>query len=302
VRKAFVSSLLQIAKNDNKIILLTGDLGYGVLESFQNELPDQFMNFGINEQSLMSAAAGMASDGLRPVVYSIGNFPTFRCLEQIRNDVCYMNLDVCIVAIGAGFAYGSAGYSHHLVEDISAISALPNINIYSPSDPQETNLVTGEIFSTKGPKYLRLGKGGESNHSIGFNEFTDGASVKLGDSRMTIVSTGAILEEVILAEYELKRAGIFPTIINVRNLSNVSELRKYMSGQLVLTVEEHLIRGGFGSIIREVSENSAEKIKNLGIESIDVKMNGSAKFLRKRYKIDSESIAQQAKEMALNHK
>ena len=297
MRKAFISTLLEIAQKDSNVTLLTGDLGYGVLESFQNELPNQFMNFGINEQSLMSAAAGMASDGLRPVVYSIGNFPTFRCLEQIRNDVCFMNLDVCIVAVGAGFAYGTAGYSHHLVEDISAISALPNIRIYSPSDPDETKLVTNEIFSIFGPKYVRLGKGGESNHDINFNEFIDGASIKSGATPLTILSTGVILEEVILAEHELNKIGIFPTIISVRNISRVSQLKKYFSGQSILTVEEHLTRGGLGSIVREICDKSILGIENLGIKSIDPNVNGSVSYLRKNYQIDSKSIVDKAKDM-----
>jgi transketolase len=258
------------------------------------------MNFGINEQSLMSAAAGMASDGLRPVVYSIGNFPTFRCLEQIRNDVCFMNLDVCIVAVGAGFAYGNAGYSHHLIEDISALSALPNMSIYSPSDPNEAKLVTNEIFSKNGPSYLRLGKGGETNHDIDFNEFTEGATIKLGATPLTILSTGVILGEVLVAERELKKIGILPTIINVRNISKSSQLKKYFPGRLILTVEEHLTRGGFGSIIRENCDNSVLGIRNLGIDSIDPNTNGSARYLRKNYKIDSLSIANAAQDMVMN--
>ena len=141
MRKVFLEELLKYARQDPRVILITGDLGYGVVDQFAEELPKQFINFGINEQSMMSAAAGMAKVGFKPFVYSIGNFPTFRCLEQVRNDVCYMNLDVTIVAVGAGLAYGTAGYSHHLVEDISALSALPNLRIYSPADGLETKVV-----------------------------------------------------------------------------------------------------------------------------------------------------------------
>ncbi len=141
MRNSFIDVLLQKAKQDERIILLTGDLGYGVVDQFARELPRQFINFGINEQTMMSAAGGLASKGFKPFVYSIGNFPTFRCLEQIRNDVCYMNLDVTIVALGAGFAYGTAGYSHHLIEDISAISPLPHIQIFSPADTFEAKIV-----------------------------------------------------------------------------------------------------------------------------------------------------------------
>ena len=161
MRDAFVKILLQAAKKDKDIILITGDLGFGVLDEFQSELPDQFINSGVNEQTMMGMAAGIASTGKRVFVYSIGNFPTLRCLEQIRNDVCLMNNSVVVVSVGAGYAYGPQGYTHHALEDIAVMRAMPNIEIFIPSDPAETELITNFLAKSKLPSYLRLGKSNE---------------------------------------------------------------------------------------------------------------------------------------------
>jgi len=161
LRNAFATQLLDIARADSSILLITGDLGYGVLDRFQQELPEQFINAGVAEQTMMSMAAGLAASGYRPFVYSIANFPTFRCLEQIRNDVCYMDNPVTIVSVGAGLVYGVHGYSHHAVEDLAIIRSLPNITIYSPCDSVETKYSVNKILESKHPAYLRLGKGGE---------------------------------------------------------------------------------------------------------------------------------------------
>ena len=159
MRTAFARNLLEIAKVDSSVILLTGDLGYGVLDDFSSQLPDQFINAGISEQSMMSMAAGFASKGFRPFVYSIANFPTFRCLEQIRNDVCYMGNPVTIVSVGAGLGYGNLGYSHHAIEDIAIIRSLSEMQIYSPCDSNEVGYVLEKIMNENKPSYLRFGKG-----------------------------------------------------------------------------------------------------------------------------------------------
>ena len=153
MRDAFIQTLLEEAKRDSNLILITGDLGFGVLESFERELPRQFLNSGIAEQSMLGLAAGIASTGKRVFVYSIGNFPTLRALEQIRNDVCYMNNPVVIVSVGSGYSYGSQGYTHHALEDIAAMRALPNMNVISPADPIETEILTRYLASDRKPAY-----------------------------------------------------------------------------------------------------------------------------------------------------
>lgn len=288
MRNTFINLLLQKAKNDERIILLTGDLGYGVVDIFASELPEQYINFGINEQTMMGAAAGFASQGFKPIVYSIGNFPTFRCLEQIRNDVCYMNMDVTIVALGAGFAYGSAGYSHHLVEDISAISALPNIRIFSPADTVETEMVLENVISVRGPKYVRLGKGGEGNLTQQFNREVPGISFLPGSSEELILSTGNILTES-LALRELHPIRM-PTLASCYDFMGLETYLSESNFAKIITLEEHVARGGFGSIVREILGTYQVEFSSIAIGQIDSSISGSQKFLRNHYGITAEQL------------
>ncbi len=288
MRNVFIDELLTRAKNDERIILVAGDIGYGVLDNFAEKLPKQFINFGINEQSMMSAAAGLAQSGLKPIVYSIGNFPTFRCLEQIRNDICYMNLDVTIVSVGAGFAYGTAGYSHHLVEDISAISALPKIKIYSPADTVETRLLSNLISETPGPKYVRLGKGGEGFLTDKFDQSHQGFSLLTDDGDLAIVSTGSILSESLKLRTLL--GDIRPTLISIYELSAVKSAFSHRDFAKVIVLEEHVLRGGLGSIILETVNSRVSEIQRFGIREIDSDISGSQSFLRTYYGLSAESI------------
>ena len=288
MRNTFINSLLKEARNSDKIILLTGDLGYGVVDEFAQELPKQFMNFGINEQTMMSAAAGLASQGYKPFVYSIGNFPTFRCLEQIRNDVCYMNLDVTIVALGAGFAYGTAGYSHHLIEDISAMSALPNIRIFSPADTLETRRVVQDVLELSGPKYVRLGKGGEVNVTQDFDVSHSGLSIYEGNSDFAIVTTGNILSEA------LKFNSLWPqygaTILSCFNFEKIEKFLHSTSFKKIVTLEEHVYRGGFGSFMSEISTSIGIPIRSVAINKIDSRVSGPQSFLREHYGLTAEAV------------
>ena len=297
MRNTFINSLEDAAREDERIILIVGDLGYGVVDRFQRELPDQFMNFGINEQSMMSAAAGLALEGYRPFVYSIGNFPTLRCLEQIRNDVCFMNLPVTIVAVGAGFAYGSSGYSHHLIEDISVLRGLPNLRIYAPTDTTEVVETVPKVIGDQKPAYVRLGKGGENNlhplrkeSAFGTREFFSGPDG-------LILFTSTIGSEVIPAINLLHGRGIFPTVKSLSYLE--AELARSLFSdskfEFIMTVEEHIVSGGFGSFIRETFGNMSTDIQidTLGIGKLVERETGDQHYLRKIYGLDASSIAQQ---------
>ena len=158
MRDTFIEELTKRALIDPNVFLITGDLGFGVLEEFGESFPDQFLNAGVAEQNMTAIAAGMAMEGRKVFTYSIGNFPTLRCLEQIRNDICYHDLDVTIVSIGGGFSYGQLGMSHHATEDISIMRALPNIEVIIPSSLDEVSGSFNHIIQNQGPKYLRLDK------------------------------------------------------------------------------------------------------------------------------------------------
>lgn len=286
MRNTFITELFDQAKLDERIVLLTGDLGYGVVDTFAKELPRQFLNFGINEQTMMSAAAGLAHSGMKPVVYSIGNFPTFRCLEQIRNDVCYMNLDVTIVAVGAGLAYGTAGYSHHLVEDLSAMTSLPNINVFSPADVLETEIIAREISSKSGPKYVRLGKGGEGKLTENFLRDRKGFSISPGQDQNLIISTGNILTEALRARGESTSAS--PTIASCFDFSELPKFLIEGDFKNIISLEEHVYRGGFGSLVKEIAHKA--DVSSVAIQKINSQFSGSQKHLRDKYELTSEKI------------
>ncbi len=298
MRNTFVRELLLAAREDSRIILIVGDLGFGVVEEFAIELPEQFINFGINEQSTVSAAAGLAREGFKPYVYSIGNFPTFRALEQIRNDVCYMNLEVTIVAIGAGFAYGTAGYSHHLVEDISAMSQLPNIRIFSPADPENTKTTFKSMLQYHGPKYIRLGKGSEPTLLPAFEQIEENIFIQDGSKEIAILSTGQILNEVLIAKDKLEIARCDPTLIHLSEVSesNILKLSRFLDSKKILTVEEHVLRGGFGSMVLETLNSVGRyEIFRMGIKEINPHFSGSQQHLRHLYEIDSNAIIERFK-------
>lgn len=162
MRDTFVRTLITLAKSNPNIELFTGDLGFGVLKPFWEQLPDQFVNAGIAEQNMTAAAAGAAGEGKIVFTYSIGNFPTLRCLEQIRNDCAYHDANVKIVCVGGGFVYGSLGMSHQATEDIAVMRALPNVAVLCPGDPAEAEAATKAIAEYPGTCYLRLGRGGEN--------------------------------------------------------------------------------------------------------------------------------------------
>ncbi len=162
MRPAFVAALCQLASEDERIWLLCGDLGYGALEPFRDTFPGRYINAGVAEQNMTGMAAGLALSGKVAFTYSIANFPTLRALEQIRNDVCYHDCNVKIVSVGAGFSYGAQGYTHHGVEDIAIMRALPEKVVVSPGDPVEARLATRAVAALPGPCYLRLGKSGEA--------------------------------------------------------------------------------------------------------------------------------------------
>ncbi len=161
MRTAFIETLFELAKEDKRVTLVVGDLGFGVVTRFMQELPGQFVNAGVAEQNMTGMAAGMAMSGKIVFTYSIANFPVLRPLEQIRNDVCYHNANVKIVSVGGGLGYGSLGPSHHATEDLAIMRVLPNMIVLAPNDPIETRLAVKAVADHKGPCYLRLGRAGE---------------------------------------------------------------------------------------------------------------------------------------------
>jgi transketolase len=255
VRTTFLKTLLEAARQDPNIFLLTGDLGYSVLEPFRDELPRQYLNVGVAEQNMIGVAAGLAHEGYRPFCYSIANFPTLRCFEQIRNDVCYHGLPVTMVSVGGGLAYGPQGYTHHGVEDLGVMRLLPGMQVIAPADPVETKLATRYLASTasKKPAYLRLGKANEPICHASKPAWQPGKAITVQQGeKLAVLSTGGMLAEAISACESLP---FRPTILSVPFLKPfdglmVQELVR--THPMIVTLEEHSVLGGLGTCLAEV--------------------------------------------------
>ena len=303
MRDTFVKTLLEIAKKDKNVYIITGDLGFGVLKPFWDELPDQIINAGIAEQNMTSIAAGLALQGKTVYTYSIGNFPTLRCIEQIRNDCAYHNANVKVVCVGGGFVYGSLGMSHHATEDIAMMRALPDVAVLAPGDLVEAECATKAIYEHQGTCYLRLGRGGEKRIHDKIKNFTIGKAIEIKKGQnVAVFSTGAIFDEVFDACEELSKQGINPTIYTFPSVKPIDKdviLECAKTHKAIITVEEHNLSGGFGSAVAEVlSESDGVKAKLVRI-ALDDRYScivGSQKYLRKQYSIDSKAIIEKIKE------
>ena len=304
MRTAIIKAIHNFADTNENVFLINGDLGYGVLDTFAEKHPKKFLNAGIAEQNMIGIAAGLASLGNKVFVYSIANFPIFRCLEQIRNDLCYHNFDVNIIAVGAGLVYGSHGYTHYGIEDITVTRSLPNIQIFSPADPIEAEYVIQFMIQEPGPKYIRLGKSGEPKlQSKDLVFATQKGSPILNKSYghdFAIFATGSILIEGIQALKNLAEIGIngsiysFPVVLSIQQTHLYETINAYPA---IFTLEEHSIKGGFGSIISEfISENFSNKIfKRIGIDSLKDSVAGDHTFLKSYYGLSYDKIYFQIK-------
>lgn len=252
MRTTFIDELIKIAEVDERIVLITGDLGYSVLEPFQDKFPQRYINAGIAEQNMTGLAAGLAISGKIPVTYSIANFPTLRCLEQIRNDGCYHNASIKIVSVGSGFAYGTQGYTHHGIEDIAVMRALPNMRVLSPADPIETRSLVSFMCNTQGPCYLRLAKANEPNlHQSTQINIEAGFLPLIEGHDQTLLATGAITAAIYdwVTTNNIKVNLYSVPIIKPLNLNKLADILSRSTR--ILTVEEHQLSGGFGSAILE---------------------------------------------------
>jgi transketolase len=296
LRTAFFHALLDEATANERVYLVTGDLGFGVVEPFAERLPLQYLNAGVAEQNMTAIAAGLALSGKTVFTYSIANFPTIRCLEQIRNDVCYHDADVKIVAVGGGFSYGSLGMSHHATEDIALMRALPGMSVIAPGDPLEVDAATRLLAAMPGPCYLRLGRAGERNVHSDVADFRIGRAIMLRDGGdLTIISTGGMLETVMNAAERLARLGIQARVLSMHTIKPLDEeavLQAAAETGAVLTVEEHSLLGGLGSAVAEVlAENGVgTAFRRLGVPSAFARTAGSQEYLRTCFGLDEDGV------------
>lgn len=287
MRSEFVKTLRAIMESDRNVILITGDLGFGVLTPIVSDLSSQFINAGIAEQNMTGVATGLALEGKSVFTYSIANFPTLRCYEQIRNDVCLHRANVKIVAVGGGFSYGPLGVSHHATEDLAAMRALPNMTVFAPGDPEEAAAATRAAYATPGPCYIRLGRGGEPKvheHSLDLTAKTIVSILEGGD--VAIFATGAILKNALEATRILRDTGIEASLFSVPVIkpADTEGIAAFVRGtRLVVTVEEHSVIGGLGSIVAEVVAAMGglrPRLKMIGLEDYFSDIGGSHEYMR----------------------
>jgi transketolase len=304
MRDHFIKTLTGIAAQDKNIILITGDLGFGVLNDFEEQFPSQYINAGVAEQNMTGLATGLGMSGKTVFTYSIGNFCTLRCLEQIRNDACYHEANVNIVSIGGGFSYGALGYSHHATEDIAIMRALPNIKIFSPSDFWETEEITKYVASNKGVHYLRLDKSSAGRTNKEGEVFKPGvARVVREGSDFTIFATGGILEEALKAATTLQSEGIECRVVSIHTIKPIDEAAIIAAANEtggILSLEEHTIHGGLGSAISEVLMDNniyPKKFHRMALRNGFSTIVGSQHFLREQYGLNADSVSKKIKSL-----
>lgn len=291
MRTTFIQELIKQARQDPRVFLVVGDLGFSVVEPFVAEFPERFLNAGVAEQNMTAVAAGLASEGYHVFTYSIGNFPTLRCLEQIRNDICYHNLPVTVVAVGAGVAYGNMGYSHHAVQDIAAMRTLLRMTVYSPADPGETAACLRLALARRAPSYLRLGKAGEPDLHPPQDITTGPLQVRPGNSKLALVATGAVLRSALAAADELARRGIDIPVYSCPIIANditpaYSTLWRHPR---LITIEEHGTAGGFGSFIKELAPVGVE-VHLKGIPTQNASLVGTQEYHWRQAGLNPEAL------------
>ena len=297
MRTAFITALQELAEHDDRVTLVVGDLGFGVVEPFAKRFPSRYVNPGVAEQNMTGIAAGMAMSGKVVFTYSIGNFPTLRCLEQIRNDVCYHSADVKIVSVGGGFSYGSLGMSHHATEDLAIMRALPRMTVVAPGDPVEAAAATRALAAMPGPAYLRLGRAGEPIVHQGPISFTIGKAITVREGTdVTLIATGGILEQAMVAADQLAARGVQTRVLSmhtIKPLDTDAVLKAASETGAIATLEEHSILGGLGGAVAEVlAEHAPWKIPftRIGMDSTFVSKAGDQEYLRDMFGLSAPAV------------
>lgn len=296
MKKTFFDTLYKLAEEDKRVMFIKADTAY--VPDFQKAFPKQYLDVGIAEQNMIGIAAGMALEGKIPFTYSIVNFSSMRCLEQIRNDIAYHKLNAKIVSCGAGFDYGYLGATHHATEDLGIMRGMPNMIVFSPCDSYEVISIMNSVLSIDGPCFIRIGHGGEKIlHKNPIQDFKIGKAYQLVMGKdVSIFATGSITEEAVMAARELNSKGYdvgvysFPTI---KPIDKELIMKCANQSRLIITVEEHNIIGGLGSAVAEVLAEMPSRgaiLKRIGVQDVFTMIIGDRTFLKKTYHMDMNAI------------
>lgn len=302
MQRAYLSRLLEIAEKDFNVLHLIADSGTGFDEMFRIKFPKQMMNFGIAEEHMVSAAAGLAMAGKKPFVYTAGAFLVYRSLEFIRDDICFQNLNVKIVGMGSGLAWSSLGPTHHTTEDVAILRAIPNIRVLSPATPKQVMACVDEAYHYQGPVYIRIGMNNEKEFFPEDYALPESGQDEFGkNGQVLVLCTGSILREVIEAVHMLEIEGIDVYVIHVIRIKPFNEkifLDKIGNVKLIVSVEEHNIFGGLGSIISEVIAEHGLHVRLVRIglnDEFAVGYGRSQEAVRKENHLDAISISEKVR-------
>jgi transketolase len=308
MRNAFAYEITQLASEDPRVVLLSGDIGNRLFDGFKERCSGRFFNCGVAEANMVTVAAGMAMCGLRPVTYTIASFMTSRCFEQIRVDVCYQNVPVMIVGVGAGLSYAANGGTHHSCEDIAILRVLPNMTVICPADSVEARLAVRAALQHDGPTYIRLGKKGEPKVHITPPAFAIGKGLVVREgTEICLLSTGTILPIVLETAERLALHGISAQVVSfhtVKPLDKEFLWDAFSRFDIVATVEEHSILGGLGGAVAEwFSDHSPLKARLCRIGTADTFLHeaGEQEHAREYFGLTPECIAEKVLRLARCH-
>jgi len=298
MRNAFANTLTELATHDDRIVLLSGDIGNRMFDRFKAACPDRFFNCGVAEANMMSMAAGLAMSGLRPVVYTITPFVTTRCLEQIRVDVCYHHVPVVIVGVGGGLSYASLGATHHSCEDIAFLRALPHMRVVCPGDAWETRAAFKAALGQHEPVYLRLGKKDEPQVHSSEPDFEIGQAITIRDgSDVVLLSTGNLLPTAVEVAELLTQENVSTRVVSFHTVKPLDEgclADAFQTARVVATLEEHSVLGGFGGAVAEwLADQGALRAGLVRIGTADAFLHeaGDQAYARSRNELTTPQIA-----------
>lgn len=304
MRSTFIQTLAEAAASDPRVTLVVGDLGFGVVVDFAKRFPSQFLNAGVAEQNMTGVAAGMAMAGKIVFTYSIANFPTIRCLEQIRNDICYHNANVVVVVVGGGYSYGALGMTHHATEDLALMRALPQMTVLAPGDPVETAAATKAAAAGIGPVYLRLGRDKEPIVHKKPIDWSVGKALTVREGTdLTLISTGGMLATAVAVADMLADREVSTRVLSMHTLKPLDSdavLAAARQTGRIATIEEHSILGGLGGSVAEVlceADIPNVRFRRIGLPSHFTKAVGDQDYLRKLHGLDPLSIIEQLQQL-----
>ncbi|EFL89537.1 transketolase family protein [Ahrensia sp. R2A130] len=298
MRNAFADELTNLANEDDRIVMLSGDIGNRLFDKFKDAHSDRFYNCGVAEANMTGMATGLAMNGLRPVTYTITPFVTTRCLEQIRTDICYHDVPVTIVAVGAGLSYAGLGPTHHACEDIAFLRALPNMKVVCPGDANEVRAALRASMKQDKPVYIRMGKKGERVIHDGVPvdfEIGKALTIRQGDD-VCLLSTGNMLPEAMDAADALAEKGISAAVVSFHTVKPLDEAflaNAFGKYRKVITLEEHSLIGGFGSAVAEWAvDNGADTSRMIRVGAPDAffKKGGHQEYAREQLGLNATAI------------